>query len=152
MEPEFDPKLESLLSDELKSLPPVKAPASLLPNVMAVLAARARMPWWQHAWWDWPLTAKVAFVLLAVSIAGLLGGGGSILGDSAAGYSTEVLERFNGMEGTFDLFAPLVDAAALVWARTAQPFLLYGVFIVGALYLMCVGMGTACVRYALKRA
>jgi len=152
MEPEFDPKLKSLLSDELKSLPPLKAPASLLPNVMAVLAARAAMPWWQRAWWEWPLTAKVAFVLLAVSIAGALGGGGHILGETAAGYSAQVLERFNGVDGTFDLFAPLLDAVALVWEKTAQPFLLYGALFVGALYLTCVGVGTVCFRYALKRA
>ena len=58
MEPEFDSKLEALLNSELKALPPLKAPSSLAPNVMAILAARARIPWWQRAWWDWPLSAK----------------------------------------------------------------------------------------------
>ncbi len=152
MEPEFDPKLESLLSDELKALPPVKAPASLASNIMAVLNARARLPWWQRSWWDWPLTAKVAFVLFAVSLAGLAGGGGHILSESVTGYSTEVWDGFNGFEESFYLFTPLMDAAALVWERAAQPFLVYLALFAGALYLTCVGVGTACFRYAFKRA
>jgi hypothetical protein len=29
--------------------------------------------------------------------------------------------------------------------------MLYALIFVGAIYLICVGLGTACVRYALKR-
>lgn len=151
MEPEFDPKLEALLSKELKSLPPLKAPASLAPNVMAILAARARLPWWRQAWWDWPLSAKAAFVVLAITVAGAMGGGGHLLGEGAAGYSIDLMERFNPAEGVFGNFTPLADAAMLVWHQFAQPFLLYGALLAGALYLMFVGVGTVCFRYAVKR-
>ncbi len=151
MEPEFDSKLEALLNSELKALPPLKAPSSLAPNVMAILAARARIPWWQRAWWDWPLSAKAAFVVLAITAAGAMGGGGHFLGEGAVGYSTDLMERFNPAEGVFWNFVPLVDAATLVWERFAQPFLLYGALLAGALYLMFVGVGTVCFRFAVKR-
>lgn len=151
MEPEFDPKLEALLSDELKALPPLKAPSFLAPNVMAILAVRARVPWWQRAWWDWPLSAKAVFVVLAITVAGAMGGGGHLLGEGAVGYSTDLMERFNPADGVFWNFAPLADAATLVWERFAQPFLLYGALLAGALYLTFVGVGTVCFRFAVKR-
>lgn len=151
MEPELDPKLEALLSSELKALPPLKAPASLAPNIMAILAARARLPWWRQAWWDWPLSAKAAFVVLAITVAGAMGGGGLLLGEDALSYSADLMERFNPSEGVFWNFLPLADAAALVWEHFAQPFLFYGAVLAGALYLMFVGLGTVCFRLTLKR-
>lgn len=151
MEPELDPKLEALLGTELKALPLPKAPASLAPNIMAILAARARLPWWRQAWWDWPLSAKAAFVVLAITVAGAMGGGGLILGEDALGYSAEWMERFSLSEGLFWNFVPLADAAWLVWEHFAQPFLLYGAVLAGALYLMFVGVGTVCFRLTVKR-
>ena len=151
MEPELDPKLEALLSSELKALPLPKAPASLAPNIMAILAARARLPWWRQAWWNWPLSAKTAFVVLAITVAGAMGGGGLLLGEDALSYSADLMERFNPSEGVFWNFVPLADAAALVWERFAQPFLLYGAVLAGVLYLMFVGLGTVCFRLTVKR-
>ena len=84
MKHEFDPKLESLLDAELKNLPLLAAPPSLLANVMSAIAARARLPWWQRAWWDWPLTAKAAFLLLALAIAGAFSGGGIIIDEGVS--------------------------------------------------------------------
>ena len=151
MKDEFDPKLEALLSDELKALPPLQAPATLATGVMAILAARARVPWWQRAWWDWPLSAKAAFVVLTIAVAGAMGGGGHFLGEGAAGYSADLMERFNPADGIFGNFTPLADAAILMWHQFAQPFVFYGAVLAGALYLMFVGLGSVCFRLAAKR-
>ncbi len=151
MEPEMDPKLEALLHRELKDLPPLKAPSSLTPNVMAILAARSRVPWWQRAWWDWPVAAKAAFVVVALVVAGGFSGGSLFLGDGVTNYSSEVLGRLDFADGILGNFTPLLVAFHRLWEELAQPFLLYGAIAAGAVYLMFIGVGTACFRFALKR-
>jgi hypothetical protein len=152
MDPEFDPKLESLIDAELKELPPVKAPASLAPRVLALLEQRARLPWWQRAWWDWPLAAKAAFLVLAVALAGLAGGGGVMIDQGVVDYSQQVTERLTPVVSLWDPAQTLFEAAGLLWSKTGQPLLLFFLIGVGALYVICLGLGTACVRYAMKRA
>ncbi len=151
MPPEMDPKLERLIDAELKQLPPVKAPATLVPRVMALLATRAQPPWWQRAWWDWPLLAKGAFLLLALAIAAALGQGGLVLDDGVTSCSQQVTERLAPVASLWDTILTLADALGLLWAKGVQPFLLYAVILAGLLYLICLGLGTACVRSARKR-
>lgn len=151
MTPEQESKLEAALDRELKALPPLKAPGTLAPAVMAVLAARARLPWWQRAWWDWPVAAKAAFVILTLSVAGLVSGGTLFLEDNAVDYSSNLVERVSVLGVVLDVVTPFFWVAHLVWEKMAQPFLLYALVCLGALYLTCVGVGTACYRYALKR-
>lgn len=151
MEPEMDPKLEVLLHRELKDLPPLKAPSSLAPNVMAILAARVRVPWWQRAWWDWPVAAKAAFVVIALSVAGVFGGGSAVLGDGVGDYSIDLAGRLDFSESILGNFTPLAYAFHRLWEELAQPFLLYAAIAAGAVYLMGIGVGTACFRLALKR-
>jgi hypothetical protein len=152
MKPEFDPQLESLLGAQLKRLPPIPAPASLLPKVMSAIAARAAVPWWQRAWWDWPLTAKAAFLLMAVAIAGAFSGGGVALDDGVSHYSQQVTERLGPVKSVWDAVVTLLNVTWSLVDRIGQPLLLHAAFGIGLLYLTCLGLGTVCVRYALKRA
>ncbi len=152
MKPELDPRLEAQLDHALKSLPPIEAPAGLAPGVLAILAARARQPWWERAWWDWPLSAKAAFLVLTVAVAGLLAGGGLFFGEGAESYGIGLLDWLHPFVTLMEILAPLASAGLLVWETIGEPFLIYGALCIGALYLTCLGMGTACFRYALKRA
>jgi len=152
MKPEFDPQLESLLDAELKLLPPVAAPASLLPNVLSAIAARARLPWWQRAWWDWPLTAKAAFLLLALAIVGAFSGGGAMLDERISSYSQQAVERLGPVISLWETVLTMLNVVQSLVEKIGQPLLLCAAAIVGLLYLTCVGLGTVCVRYALKRA
>ena len=151
MTPEFDPKLESLLDAELKKLPPIAAPASLLPNVMSAIAARGHVPWWQRAWWDWPLTAKAAFILIALAIVGAFSGGGVMLDEGVSNYSQQVAERFGPMASLWDTALTILSVGGSLVEKIGQPLLLYGAVFIGLLYLTCLGLGTVCVRYAMKR-
>jgi hypothetical protein len=151
MDPDIDSKLESLIDAELKSLPPLTAPASLAPRVMALLAERARLPWWRRAWWEWPLTAKAAFLVIGVVLAGAAGSGGIILDQGLVDYSQDFTSRLPLMTTLRDCVQTLSGALNLIWQKAGQPLLLYALAGVGALYIVCVGLGTACVRYAMKR-
>lgn len=151
MEPEIDPKLDKLLDAELKKLPLIPAPSGLAPRVMAILAARQFLPWWRRSWWDWPMAAKAAFLFVAIVIAGAFGGGGVLLDQGVVDYSQQVAERLAPASTLWNTAASLRTAAGLLWDRAAQPLLVTLLIAAGLLYVVCVGVGTACVRSALKR-
>jgi hypothetical protein len=149
---EQDLELEKRLDAELKNLSPLAAPPSLIPRVLAVLQERAQKSWWQRAWWEWPLTAKLAFVVIALAIAGAFSSSGIMLGEGVTEYSQSVTEHlFNsGEEG--GMLDSLISVIQVLWTSLAQPVLLYIVAGAGVLYLSCIALGTAFFRVALKRA
>jgi hypothetical protein len=151
MKPEFDPRLESLVGAELKKLPPITAPGSLLPGVLAAIAARARLPWWQRAWWDWPLAAKAAFLLLALAIAGAFSTGGIVIDQGVSTYSQQMVERLGPLTSLWNTVLIVLGALRSVVEKIGQPLMLYVAAFFGVLYLTCLGLGTVCVRYAMKR-
>src|SRR5262249_24584680 len=79
MEP--DPHLENFIDEQLRRLPPVTAPATLLTRVMTAIAARAALPWCRQAWWHWPRIAQAAVLFVALSAAALAISGNLVLGE-----------------------------------------------------------------------
>src|SRR6185295_18917551 len=76
MNPNHEHELEALVDRELKSLPPLSAPSSLAPRIMAAIAEQERAPWYRNGWQAWPLALRVAsFVGLLALFAGLCFGG-----------------------------------------------------------------------------
>jgi hypothetical protein len=151
MAPEIDPKLEAFIDEQLRRLPPVPAPASLAPRVLAALQSRPALPWWCRTWWDWPVPARVGFVFVAVMVAGLFASAGWAIGGSIGAYSRVATEQFTV---PFDLLARvelLLSSALWVWQSYGQPFLLHAMIVAALCYLACMGLGTAFLRVALRR-
>jgi hypothetical protein len=59
-------RLERLISVGLAAQPPLTAPPSLQARVLAELARRANLPWWQRSIGHWPLSMKLAFFVAAL--------------------------------------------------------------------------------------
>ena len=63
--------LERHVDGALADLPPLSAPDTLLPRVLAAVQAWAERPWYQRAWLTWPVGLQVASaVLLCLVVAG----------------------------------------------------------------------------------
>jgi hypothetical protein len=150
MQPEFDPKLEAILDQELRKLPDVPAPQTLAPRVMARIRAREKKPWWQQSWWNWPLAAQAAFLFIVLAIVGLFTQSGLMVDDSVRSYSQQVTEQASTLSALLNNFQPLLNLFAILWQK-AQPLWLYVFILAVALYLACVGVGTIFVRVALRR-
>ena len=151
MKPELDPRLAALVDAELKKLPPLAAPESLARDVMAVLAARANTPWWHRAWWDWPVAAKAAFLLVAVLLAGAFSSGGIVLDRTITGYTETISGHLEPFTTLLDTLRTLANALSLVAEGFSTSTLIYTALVAAILFFVCLGMGTAWVRYALKR-
>jgi hypothetical protein len=60
---------ERRIDRELKALPAPVAPRTLLPRVMAAVAAAQPAPWYSRAWLTWPRAAQVASLLVLAALA-----------------------------------------------------------------------------------
>src|SRR5690349_15416489 len=59
--------LEVEIDRELKALPELPAPATLILRVMQEIARRHALPWFKRAWQTWPVSLQVvSFVTLAL--------------------------------------------------------------------------------------
>lgn len=107
------------LSRRLKAVPGLKAPASLLPRVMAAAAQRGALPWWKRAWWTWPVPARAAYAgLLAFPAVLVLAWAGPAVHGWAAGLGAGSL-----LAGAWRLGAPLAKALGTVLGAFKAPLL-----------------------------
>jgi hypothetical protein len=61
------------VTERLRSLQPPRAPETLLPRVMAAVRAWAGKPWYERAWFTWPVQGQIAAVaVLVLIVAGLV--------------------------------------------------------------------------------
>ena|SRR5688572_4090017 len=144
MEPKIDQSLERLIHQELRKLPPVKAPEALSARVLATVRAHHALPWWKKSIWYWPNAARTAFlIVLAVAVAAMTGSTWWA-GDVAA-------KGANVFTESTQAFQPLGNALIVLWKYILQHVVLFGLAFTGVLYLLCLGAGTMFVRLALRR-
>jgi hypothetical protein len=144
MQPEIDQDLERVIHQELRKLPPVKAPEMLSVRVLATVRAQAALPWWQRSIWHWPSAVRTAFlIVLAVIVAAIT---------SSTWWAGDVVARGAGVftESTQPLMT-LGNAFVLVWKTFLHNIALFALAFSGMLYLLCVGAGTMFVRLAVRR-
>lgn len=140
--------LERAIDRELKALPPRKAPATLIPSVLAALRADALRPWWRKAWPSWPrrvqVLAMAAGVVWACAVAGWAGW-------AWLAWAAEPLARFStasmGLAETVFTFLDILLGAAGVLARRLG-FEFWGGLGLAAMsaWWICVGAGCWCYR------
>jgi hypothetical protein len=143
MKPPDDLKLEQFIHQTLRALPDRQAPRSLESRVLAGIAARQAMPWWQHSFAHWPLPARGAFLALA----GGLVAGFVLLGATGAADLLPALRGFLAPLAQVRSVATFVaDLGATVF-RSIPTLWLYGVVaFIATLYAALVGLGATAYR------
>lgn len=146
-------QLEAAVDRELKALPNLRAPQTLLPRVMAVIEQRAGLPWYRRAWQTWPLPLQaVSMLVLLVAFAGLcLGSWQLVNAPAVASATSEASGWIRILSRTLSTLGVLVNALALA-VRSLGPLVLFGIMMALLLgYAACVGFGTLYVRLAFAR-
>lgn len=146
-------KLEVAIDRELKALPPRKAPAELIPSVLAALRADALRPWWRKSWPLWPRRIQIlslTFGLLCVLTAA--GGAGWAWLAWVAKPLAEWGASARQLAGALFSFVDVVVGAAAVLARSAgaEIWIGLGLAAMGA-WWVCAGAGCWCYRMARAR-
>src|SRR4051812_7838352 len=146
---EHDPKLEAGLHQQLRALPDLHAPGTLIPHVLAALQARAALPWWQRPWSQWPQRAQLASCGWLAVVAAVLYWG--VKGwDGVPEWSSTETGSFGLLTNLWSVALSLVQAAG-TFAGAFQPVLITGAVLSFLAYLACLGIGSACLRAALQK-
>lgn len=153
MNPEYEEKLAAEIDRELKGLPELRAPSTLMRRVSAAIEQRCQVPWYRQSWQAWPAPVRTtALVALALFFASLCLGvwklpdteSYSVASRQAAGWLTGVTTIWNA-------FNALVATLAQAIQQLGRGFLIGGLAAVALAWAMCLGLGTACVRLAFAR-
>jgi hypothetical protein len=148
-----NPRLEATIDRELKALPNLRAPSSLVSRVMATIEQRAALPWYRQAWqtWSMPLQVVSTLVLLA-AFGGLCFGSWQLMhAPAVASATTEAGGWFKLLNGALNTLGVLAKALTLA-VKSLGPLVLCGIVMAMlAGYAACVGFGTLYVRLAFAR-
>lgn len=151
MHPNHDPALERFVHERLRSLPGIKAPATLAPRVLAAIRAQAELPWWQRSWWSWPVACQVGFGAVTVGLLGLLGTGFFQAGDLVQAWFQPIGNSLSSQIAAWQSGTTAQSVQTGLTYLRSQPYFLHALGIAGAAYLACVGLGTWGFKLAWKR-
>jgi hypothetical protein len=143
---ESEQKLEQVLHRALGGLPPRRAPSTLESRVANELGRRALLPWWRASFANWPVGARVMFVLVCAVLVAvtILGGVSAYLGDRSFVEASAVL-----LSWAHPFLTVVSSAGGLValLVHVIPPLWMYGILIVGTfLYVTLFGLGAAAYR------
>ena len=153
MNSDYEKQLESEVDRQLKALPPLVAPATLVARVLAVIENRAVLPWYRQSWPVWPLALR------AVSLLILLGGFGALCfagwevsqAPSVLAAGHRIAGWFSGMNTVWNAMNALGGAVVVVAKHLGTGFIIGCLAAVALGYALCLGLGTVYVRLAFAR-
>jgi hypothetical protein len=143
---EAEQKLEQTLNRALSGLPLRRAPGTLEARVVSELTRRAALPWWRVSFANWPVGARVAFVLICAALvaATILGGASAYVGGNSW---NEALALVLSWVHPFLAVMSSAGGLAALFLRVIPPLWLYGGLGLGILlYVILFGLGAAAYR------
>jgi hypothetical protein len=153
MENRDERQLEELIHRELRKLPEVPAPVTLVHRVMLEVHARAHQAWWKRSWLAWPMPMQACSLLVLLASAGLVSylTGAAWDGLSVNSIPSRAAEWLSTYAPIWQTAKTFLNACFVVLKQVGAPLL---AFVAGGLllvYLACVGVGTVCFRVAFNR-
>jgi len=153
MNSEYEERLAAEIDRELKSLPELQAPSTLIRRVSAAIEQRQSAPWYCQPWEAWPVPMRAAaLVILAAFFASLCLGVWKL--PDTEGYvvaARHVAGLFSGLATVWNALIALVTSLAQAVSLLGRGFLLACFAAVALAWALCLGLGTACLRFALTR-
>jgi hypothetical protein len=144
--------LEHAVHDELRRLPSPEAPPTLLPRVLAAVQEWTMRPWYQRAWFTWPLGWQV---ISLAALVGFAGAGVVIFPSAEQALVTAIAARTAvaaaALRSVFGQAEAVVTAARIVWRALGEPLVPYAFTVVLVMCLACVAFGTVLNRVAFER-
>lgn len=132
------PRLAQALDRLAREQPARRAPATLSPRVMAVIARRAARPWWRQDFQRWPSLARLLFVVCA----GLPVVFASILAARFDGQLASLSQRVESLP-QFTALQAIGTAAGLVTQVFSNEWFYGGALAITLLYAAMFALGAA---------
>jgi len=141
-------QLEQIIHETLRSVPAHRAPHSLEARVLAAIEARAARPWWRQSFAQWPMAARVAFVIASAGVAKLvlMATVWVMAGFDGAQYASAFSTQFAWIDTASAIMQGIADFCGTVY-RGIPPLWLYGgLAFVATMYAALFGLGAAAYR------
>ena len=134
--------LERLIDRELRTLPPPRAPRTLMPRIMAAVHEAVERPWYARAWLTWPLTAQFASALLVMAA---VAGSSYLLPQirTAAASLTFIADVRGDVADSTRGVETATTAIRVVWRTILAPVVPYAFGLVTLMCAACAVFGTA---------
>jgi uncharacterized protein YgbK (DUF1537 family) len=141
--------LETLVDRQLRQLPALRAPHTLLPRVLAAVQQWSQRPWYARAWFTWPAAAQIAsaatLILIVVGSALLITNAQIAVDETSA-------RLLSGVAPLAQRAAVTINAARAVWRALVEPLLVYAFGLVVLMCLACAAFGTALNHVVFRKA
>ena len=141
-------ELEKFVHQNLRDLPPRRAPRSLESRVMAALEHRASIPWYHQSWSYWPAAVRATFLALATGVTGALLAGFYVMfnGVDTSTVAAQAGERFSLFTRLYHAAEWVVNFGVNQFNSIPSLWLYGGLALVAALYATFFGLSAAAYR------
>jgi hypothetical protein len=146
-------RLESEIDRELKALPELLAPGTLILRVMRAIEMRLNLPWYRQAWQRWPIGLQTISLLVLLALFGGLCFGGWKL-TQLEGFSSAMHHAgswFAGFGALWHALVALLNALLLTLKQVGTGFLIASFAALALAYALCISLGTVYVRLGMAR-
>jgi hypothetical protein len=146
-------ELEREISRELETLPPLIAPRTLIPRVLAALEAQWALPWYRRAWQMWPTSLQAAsFAMLLAFFGSLCFGGWQMSHSQMASMTAHKFgDALSSLQVAVNAAGVLANAAGMAFKSFGQAVVIGSIAALVMGYGLCVALGTAAYRLAYAR-
>lgn len=151
MNPEYEKQLEARVRRELDVLGELPAPPALANRILRALEQRAAAPWYRQPWSAWSPALRVASLAILLLAFGGLCLGGWELTQGATGQSW-FGGWFAAVGALWQTLVVLINTAVRLVSQLGHGVLVIGGTLMFASCVVCIGLGTAYVRLAMRPA
>jgi hypothetical protein len=144
MTPHDEQRLERLIHQTLRELPPRPAPPSLEARVLAAIAGQAARSWWRKSFVHWPVAARGAFMVLSVGV--VLGVVRLMTDFDAVRIRTALAAEFRWVATLATLAGNVVEFFHVMLGHIPPAWLYGGLAFVAVMYAALFGLGAAAYR------
>ena len=151
MNPQYEKQLEACVRRELDALGELPAPPALANQIMRAIEQRGVVPWYRQSWSAWPLALRLAsFSVLLVAFGGLCWGGWLVTHGATVPDWMSTL--YAGAGALWRTAVVLGNTVISLFSHLGTGVLFGGATVMFGAWVMCIGLGTAYVRLALRPA
>ena len=153
MNTNYENELAARIDRELKSLPPLTAPPTLAPRILARLAEQMEVAWYRRAWPTWPIAGRVASLVLLLALFGGLcfAGWQGMQTSSVTAATGKVSGAFALVSVAANTLGALGNAIAQVVRHLGTGFIVAAAAFAVLGYAACVAFGSFYLRLAFAR-
>lgn len=151
MNSDYDRQLEAEISRELKNLPDLRAPDSLVRRVTTALEWHSDLPWYRRSWQTWPASLQwPSLLVLLMLFAGLC------FANWKLSHAETVVLAMRRVGNWFSAFSTIGNTLNVLWGsailvvkKLGMGFTIACLVALGLGYAVCLGLGTIYMRVAL---